>query len=157
MIRFTKILFAISFIIVLTFGCHSQISKTEREKSFYLARQSDTLLKENKLDSAEILIDKALKIYPGNYIAYNNRAYIKIQQKKPQQEIINDYKKAIEVGPEYDIGLYSLANYYFLIYDYENTINISSNRGRSGSYSVLDREQGTPSQAKIFQSLFNTS
>ena len=60
MIRFTKILFAISFIIVLTFGCHSQISKTEREKSFYLARQSDTLLKENKLDSAEILIDKAL-------------------------------------------------------------------------------------------------
>jgi tetratricopeptide (TPR) repeat protein len=126
MICLAKKLFIVIFCILFSFGCHPQISKTDEGKSFILASQSEFLLKTDKIDSAAALITAALKLYPGNYVAYNNRAYLKIKQKKPQQEIINDYKKAIELSSDYPIAIYSLANYYFSINDYKNTITTSS-------------------------------
>ena len=111
--RLIRMMLSAVFCFLFIVSCHPQNSKTDKALSFRLARQSDTLIRANKLDSAQILIDKALKIYPGNYIAYNNRAYIKRLEKKPQREIIDDLNKAIELWPEYDIGLFSLANYYF--------------------------------------------
>jgi tetratricopeptide (TPR) repeat protein len=126
MIRLGEILVAVTFSLFFVTSCHPKNSKTARELSFLLARQSDTLLREGKLDRGQILIDKALQLYPNNYIAFNNRAYIKIQQNKPEQSVIADLTRAIAIWPEYDIGLYSLANYYVTINDYENTIKISS-------------------------------
>lgn len=123
---FLKKIFVVIFIIPLTCSCQHGISKAEKDKSFDLVKQSEIFLKTNNLDSAEKLISESIKIYPDNYIAYNDRAYLKYKQNKSQQEIINDYKKALEIWPEYDIGLYSITNYYFSIKDYKNTIEMSA-------------------------------
>lgn len=90
--------------------------------SIRLSVRSKYLLKKNDLDSAAILIEQALDLDPQNYIAYNNRAYLKLKENKTSNEIISDYKKALEINPNYDIANYSLANYYFEIEDYQNTI-----------------------------------
>jgi tetratricopeptide (TPR) repeat protein len=45
-----------------------------------------------------------------------------MRQNKSKEEVIADYKKALEQKPNYEISLYSLTNYYFEIKDYENTI-----------------------------------
>ncbi|MND96255.1 Tetratricopeptide repeat protein [compost metagenome] len=90
--------------------------------SIRLSVRSKYLLQKNDLDSAAILIEQALDLDPQNYIAYNNRAYLKFKENKISNEIISDYKKALEINPNYDIAIYSLANYYFDIEDYQNTI-----------------------------------
>jgi tetratricopeptide (TPR) repeat protein len=125
MIQTTQIFPFAALFTCLIFGCDSKISKSSREKSFVLTRQADSLLKENKLDSAEKVISAALKLDPDNYIAYNDRAYLGIQVKRPEADNIKDLKKAIELRPEYNTGLYSQANYYFQIRDYKNALNIS--------------------------------
>ena len=119
---FFKILSNIIFITAIFCGCHGKNSSPEEQESFNLARQSDVEIRAKNFDSASILIAMALAIDSNNYIAYNNRAYLKIQQNKPAQEVIDDYKKALAIAPQYAIATYSLANYYFEIKDYRNTI-----------------------------------
>jgi tetratricopeptide (TPR) repeat protein len=121
-----KILFSITFIIAIACGCHGKNSSTAEQESFNLARQSDVEIKAKNFDSAAILIAKALAIDSNNYIAYNNRAYLKSKQNKPPQEIIDDYRKALAIAPEYAIATYSLANYYFEAKDYQNTISLAN-------------------------------
>jgi tetratricopeptide (TPR) repeat protein len=120
---FFKILSNIIFITAIFCGCHEKNFSPEEQESFNLARQSDVEIKAKNFDSASILIAMALAIDSNNYIAYNNRAYLKIQQNKPAQEVIDDYKKALSIAPQYAIATYSLANYYFEAKDYRNTIN----------------------------------
>ena len=124
--KFFRSLSTTIFITFVLCGCHSQISKKDKEESFKLSKQSEILLKEGKLDDGERLIDEALKLNPRNYAAYNDLGYIKGKQNKPQQEVINNFKRALEIKPDYAIGHYSLANYYFLIKDYKNTIEIAN-------------------------------
>lgn len=110
-----------SFILLLSIltSCKSQ---TNSKESTRLSNESEILLQDNKIEEAERVVEKSIQLDPTNYAAYNNRAFIKIQQNKPQEEVIADYKKALELKPSYEISLYSLANYYFEIKDYENTI-----------------------------------
>lgn len=119
---FFKILSSIIFITAIVCGCQVKNSSPKEQESFNLAKQSDAEIKAKNFDSAFILISMALALDSNNYIAYNNRAYLKIKQNKPPQEVIDDYKKAIKIAPEYAIATFSLANYYFEIKDYRNTI-----------------------------------
>lgn len=126
MIRSTHILPIIILIAFLISGCHHRKDKTPKSISFLLARQTDTLIRAGNLDSAQFLIEKALQLYPANYIAYNNKAVIEIKRNKPASDIINDLEKSLSIWPDYHIALYTLANYYSFLNDYENTIKISS-------------------------------
>jgi tetratricopeptide (TPR) repeat protein len=119
---FFKILFNTIFVAALVSGCQSRNSPEVDQESLNLAKQSDLQINEKNFDSAFILVSMALAIDSNNYIAYNNRAYLEIQQNKPSQEVIDDYKKAIAIAPEYATATFSLANYYFQTKDYQNTI-----------------------------------
>jgi len=120
-----KLLIALFIIATVFFSC-SDATRKRKEESFRLAHQSERLLKENSFDSAKILLDKSLELDSENYIAYNNRAYLKNKWKRPPEEVISDYKKALAYNPGYAIGIYSLTNYYFVIKDYENTVKMAS-------------------------------
>ncbi len=110
-----------SFVLLLSIltSCQSQTNIKESTK---LSNKSKILLLEDKIDEAEIVVEKSIQLDPTNYAAYNNRAFIKTKQNKPKEEVIEDYKKALRLKPNYDISLYSLTNYYFEIKDYESTI-----------------------------------
>ena len=101
---------------------HEKVSKADWHLSDSLVHVSKSLLQQNKLDSAEILIERSIQLDPSNYEAFNNRAYLRNMQKRSSKEIIADYERALEINPFYDVATYSLANYYHSIEDWENTI-----------------------------------
>ena len=112
-------LYFLVFILSILTSCDSQ---TNRKESTRLSNESKSLLENNKIEEAEIVVNKSIQLDPTNYAAYNNRAFIKLRQNKSKEEIIADYKKALQLKPNYAISLYSLTNYYFEIKDYESTI-----------------------------------
>ena len=126
LINFYKTVVITVSVFIIAYSCHEGISSESRAKSFRLANHGEAEINAANFDSASILIGKALAIDPDNYVAYNDRAYIKMRQKKPSKEIVLDYKKALEIAPQYAIGTYSLANYYFEVEDYKNTIDFSN-------------------------------
>src|SRR4051812_29042199 len=112
----------LSSIILLVSILTSCKSQTNSKESTRLSHESKLLLQDNKIEEAETIVEKSIQLDPTNYVAYNNRAFTKFRQNKPKEEIIADYKKALQLKPNYDISLSSLTNYYFEIKDYENTI-----------------------------------
>ena len=100
-------------------GCNN--AKNEKESEM-LSNESKILLQENKLQEAEAIIQKAILLDPNNYVAYNNRAYLKIKQNKSSEEILSDYRESLRLKPDYEISLYSLANYFHEIKDYKRAI-----------------------------------
>jgi tetratricopeptide (TPR) repeat protein len=101
---------------------HKVVSKTDWHLSDSLVHASKSLLQQNKLDSAEILIEQSIQLDPNNYEAYNNRAYLRNRQERSSQEVVADYEKSLAINPIYDVATYSLANYYHSINDWKNTI-----------------------------------
>ncbi|MEP7233105.1 MAG: tetratricopeptide repeat protein [Ginsengibacter sp.] len=148
---FFKILFSTIFVTAVACGCKVKNFSAGQE-SFKLTKQSDVEIKSKNFDSAAILIAKALAMDSNNYIAYNNRAYLKREQNKPSQEIIDDYKKALTIAPEYEIALYSLTNYYSEIREYQNTINLANRYLSLQLSQQLDSEQ----MANIYYKLANS-
>ena len=120
MFRFFVLLTAIFFI---TCNQNGQLSSEKKLiKSNELTVASKRLIEINNLDSARILIEQALKLNPNNYVAYNNRALLNAKQNFPQEQIVYDYQKCLELNPDYDIAIYSLASYYSSIKNYEYCI-----------------------------------
>ena len=119
MTPFIMKLYSIIFLLFTISSCNSQTNKKESTR---LSNESKLLLQDNKIDEAEKVIEKSIQLDPTNYAAYNNRAFVKMRQNKPKEEVIADYRKALQQKPNYEISLYSLANYYFEIKDYDNTI-----------------------------------
>lgn len=113
--KLLHLIIAVSFLI----SCNN---KNDARASAAFSRKSDTLLLEGKFDQAKNAIEKAIQLDPSNCAAYNNRAYLNFKLNKSSNEIISDYKKALSINPSYDQSLFSLANYYFEIKDYKNTI-----------------------------------
>lgn len=113
--KLIPLIFTFSFFI----SCNTAKNKRESEN---LCNQSKMLLQENKLQEAEVIIQKAILLDPNNYVAFNNRAYLKIKQNKSSEEILSDYRKSLKLKPDYEISLYSLANYFHEIKDYKSTI-----------------------------------
>jgi tetratricopeptide (TPR) repeat protein len=112
---------AIQFILAILFftTCNT---KNDAIESTRLSHESKILLQADKLDEAQIVIDKSIKLDPTNYVAYNNRAVLKIKQNQPQEEILADLKKALDIKPNYEISLSTLTNYFHSIEDYDKTI-----------------------------------
>ena len=102
------------------------------------------LLQRDELDSAELAIKEALRLDPSNHAAYNNRAYLKAMRKRPSNEVIADYEKALELNPFYDRATFSLANYYHQIKDWDNTIKWSNRY-----FTLLDREKSDSSDRTV--------
>lgn len=96
-------------------------------RSDILTQQNKFFIENNQLDSAEVYLSEALKLDPENYAAINNRAILKLKLNKPKEAIIADFTKSIELNPHYDVALASLANYYFEIKDYVNTVEACNN------------------------------
>jgi tetratricopeptide (TPR) repeat protein len=97
-------------------------TKEDAKESTRLSSQSDILIKDKKLDEALTVLEKSIQLDPTNYVAYNNRAYINTERKKSSEQILADYYKALSIKPDYEISLYSIANYYFEIKNYDSTI-----------------------------------
>ena len=125
MINFFKTFLSAVCVSIIACSCHETFPSVSRAKSFSLVKQGEAEINASNFDSASVLIGKAIAIYPENYVAYNDRAYIKIKQNKPPNEIILDLKKALKISPRYTTGTFSLANYYFELKDYKNTIDFS--------------------------------
>lgn len=112
-------LFSITFCFFIFLSCNN--TKNEKE-SDRLSNDSKILLEENKLEEAQTILQKAIELDPNNYVAFNNRAYLKIKQNKSSEEILLDFRKALDLRPDYEISLYSLANYFHKIKDYKSAI-----------------------------------
>lgn len=112
-------LFSITFCFFIFLSCNNTKKEKESER---LSNESKVLLEENKLEEAQTIIQKAIELDPNNYVAFNNRAYLKIKQNKSSEEILSDFRKALNLKPNYEISLYSLANYFHEIKDYKSTI-----------------------------------
>jgi tetratricopeptide (TPR) repeat protein len=97
-------------------------SKDERDKSLTLALRSDTLIEENRLDEAEIIINEAIKLDKENHIAYNNLGILRIRQNLSSELVLEPLIKSLSINPYYEMAAYNLANYYHEIKDYPNAI-----------------------------------
>jgi tetratricopeptide (TPR) repeat protein len=117
-----RVVIFISLLIFMSCKNHEKVSKADWHLSDSFVHVSKFLLQQNKLDSAEILIERSIQLDPSNYEAFNNQAYLRNMQKRSSKEVIADYEKALEINPFYDVATYSLANYYHSIKDWENTI-----------------------------------
>jgi len=72
----------------------------------YLLFLSYSTIKQNATwKDSEILWNKALEIYPKNYIAYNYRGNYRLEQNNAKGAI-EDYSKAIALNPKYSIAYY---------------------------------------------------
>jgi tetratricopeptide (TPR) repeat protein len=92
------------------------------EESYNLAINSDKLIREGKYNDAFKDVENAIKLDKKNYFAYHNLGVVKIKLDYPKSEIIEAFKKSIELNPNFGMGFFSLANYYFEIKDYPNSI-----------------------------------
>jgi tetratricopeptide (TPR) repeat protein len=97
-------------------------SKSQVDKSLALALRSDTLIKEDRLDEAEIVITEAIKLDKGNHIAYNNLGILRMRQNLSSEQIIEPFIKSLSINPYYETAAYNLANYYHEIKDYPNAL-----------------------------------
>lgn len=111
--------FFISFYFFIFLSCNNTENKKKSER---LSNESKVLLEDNKLEEAQTIIQKSIELDPENYVAFNNRAYLKIKQNKSSEEILSDFRKALNLKPNYEISLYSLANYFHEIKDYKSAI-----------------------------------
>lgn len=130
------------FISMIFFVCCDQsgVSSKNIEKLNKLNYLSQSLIFNNKLDSAKLVIQQALKLDSEDYVAYNNRALVKIKEGLPEKEILADYRRCLQLNPNYDIAIYSLANYYFIIADYQDCLTAATKYLELLSYSTEDKK-----------------
>ena len=95
---------------------------TDYDKSSKLALKSDTLLSQNKLDEAETIITQAISLDSSNHIDYNNLGILRMKRGLPKEQIIESFIKSMTIKPDYGAAIYNLANFYYEIKDYSNSI-----------------------------------
>ena len=116
----------IAFFTFIGCGQSNTISDSQKMQSVELTIRSKELLQKKSLDSAAILLKTAIELDPNNYTAYNNRAYLKFKDGHSPGDVLADYKKSLEIKPDYDIALFSIANFYFHNKDYANAIEYAN-------------------------------
>jgi tetratricopeptide (TPR) repeat protein len=94
-----------------------------RPKSFALALRSDTLIEQDKLSEAEIVIAESLALDSANYIALNNLGMLRMKRHLSPKEVVDPVLKALSINPSYETAAHNLANYYYEIKDYSSAIN----------------------------------
>lgn len=66
-----------------------------------LFSEANILFQQGDATKALSLYDEAIRLSPGYYKAYNNRAILKASLLKNYKEAINDFTRAIEIKPDY--------------------------------------------------------
>jgi tetratricopeptide (TPR) repeat protein len=122
---FSKLLFSLSCIVLVSCESFSQKRNVEKSDSFNI--RAKFFVQQKQYDSTLYEIEQALRYDPKNWAAYNNRAILKFKMGRPENEVVKDFKKALELKPNYEISLYSLANYYDEIGQYQKAIEACNN------------------------------
>ncbi|HEV7783024.1 MAG TPA: hypothetical protein VGO58_17230 [Chitinophagaceae bacterium] len=147
--RGTLIFFAFFF---CTCNQRSHDDDSNREKTDQLNKKSYYFLENKQFDSAKFYTENVLIADPQNYVAYNNRAIVRVELGFPPDSVIIDFKRSLKIRPDYEIALYSLAIYYFEIKDYEHTIKAAND------FFMLANMQGNDStKSKHILSIKKTS
>lgn len=107
---FLKSLVSLSFIFLVACTAFSQRHDIEKSVSFNL--RAGYFFKQKLYDSALYEIEQSLRYDPKNWGAYNNRAILRFRTGQAEEQVVKDFRKALEIKPNYEISLYSLANYY---------------------------------------------
>ena len=97
-------------------------NRKDEKKSFYYSSQSDTLLLRGEYDEAETAINRAIELDENNYVAYNNLGVLEMHHNRSKEVILHAFLRSISIKPDYQIGLFSLANYFLEIKDYSNSL-----------------------------------
>lgn len=124
------------FIPILLLLLVSCTDKSQSNKSFALARKSDTLINQNRLSEAEQVIQEAINLDSSNYIAYNNLAILGIKTNSHPKKVVDAFTKSLTINPYYATAFYNLTNFYYAKHDYSNAIIYSTkylNLFRNGS------------------------
>lgn len=118
----------IIFLIIIIGSCRSSDLRVKRHIELLDSLNFETrhYIDKGDLSHAEILLDSILNLDSNNFVAYTNRALVKFKKNGSSQEIIADYKKSLQLRPDYDTAIYSLAYYYYLIEDFGNCIYFSN-------------------------------
>lgn len=82
------------------------------ENSDFLKREINVLIQDESYDEAEQKLTKAIEKEGDNPILFYNRAYL-YEQMGRGEDAIENYKKAIELDPNYFDANFNLAAYYF--------------------------------------------
>lgn len=107
------------FLLILITSCGANNNYRE---SIDLALSSDSLLLQDRLDEAEILIAQAIKLDSNNHIAYNNLGVLKRKRGLSNKEVVEPFLKSLTISPDYQTAIYNLADFYSHIGDYSNSI-----------------------------------
>lgn len=114
----------ILIIVVLNGSCSSpRLKAIYRAKSDSCNYRAGYFFETNQYDSASYAIEESLIWDSTNWAAYNNRAILKFHTGRPESEVVADFEKALDLKPDYEISLYSLANYYEEIKAYKKAVN----------------------------------
>jgi tetratricopeptide (TPR) repeat protein len=122
---FLKLL--VSVICIFLVSCTSFSQKRGIKKSDSFSVKAKFFLQQKQYDSAWYAIGQALRYDRKNWAAYNNRAILKFKTGQSENEVVKDFKKALALNPNYEISLYSLANYYDEIQQYQKAIDACDN------------------------------
>jgi len=82
------------------------------ENADFLNREINVLIQEENYEEAEQKLSKAIENEADNPILYYNRAYL-YEQLEKEDAAVENYKKAIELDPNYFDATFNLAAYYF--------------------------------------------
>lgn len=82
------------------------------ENSDFLKREINVLINEENFEEAEQKLTKAIEAEGDNAILFYNRAYL-YEQMDRDEDAITNYKKAIELDPNYFDATFNLAAFYF--------------------------------------------
>lgn len=114
-------------LVILNLSCNSHRSKSSDEaKSDSFNYRAKFFIETKQYDSAWYAINKSLFWDSNNWGAYNNRAILKYRTGSPESDVVPDFEKALHLKPDYEISLYSLANYYEDIKAYEKAVKASN-------------------------------
>jgi tetratricopeptide (TPR) repeat protein len=82
------------------------------EKSDFIKREINILINDENFEEAEQKLTKAISQEADNPILYYNRAYL-YEQMEREEDAIENYKKAIELDPDYFDAVFNLAAFYY--------------------------------------------
>ncbi|MGZ3955408.1 MAG: tetratricopeptide repeat protein, partial [Flavisolibacter sp.] len=113
----------ILIVVVLNGSCNSpRLKAIYRAKSDSCNYRARYFFETNQYDSASYAIEESLIWDSTNWGAYNNRAILKFHTGRQESEVVADFEKALNLKPDYEISLFSLANYYEEIKAYEKAV-----------------------------------
>jgi tetratricopeptide (TPR) repeat protein len=100
---------------------YKRLLKIDSTHKFSLVNLGLTYSNMNNPDSAFIMYDRAIQLYPDYALAYNNKAYL-FQTAKKYDQAIKLYSTAVQLDPSDTRQLWNRAECYKMTKDYQKAI-----------------------------------